>query len=92
MVESEVRFYGAFYAAYGMLMLRVARRAQPDPRAVQGLAGALFLAGLSRAGAWLTVGKPHPLQQALLALELTLPPLALLETANQPAATAPATS
>ena len=83
MAESEVRFYGAFYSAYGMLMLRVARDAHPDPRAVKGLAGTLLLAGLARAGAWLTVGKPHPFQQALLALELTLPPLALLEIAEQ---------
>jgi hypothetical protein len=82
MVESELRFYSAFYVAYGLLMLRTARRADRDPSAIRGLAGALFLAGLGRTGAWLTVGKPHPLQRALLAIELAAPPLVVVEDAR----------
>jgi uncharacterized protein DUF4345 len=31
-VESELRFYSAFYVAYGLLLLRTARRADRDPR------------------------------------------------------------
>lgn len=73
MVESELRFYSAFYVAYGLTLLRAAGRAERDPAAIRALAGALFLAGLGRAGSWLTVGRPHPLQQALLAIELTAP-------------------
>jgi Domain of unknown function (DUF4345) len=82
MVESELRFYAGFYVAYGLLMFRTARRADPDPAAVRALAAALFLAGLGRAGAWLTVGKPHPLQRALLAIELATPPLIVVEQAR----------
>jgi hypothetical protein len=82
MVESELRFYSAFYVAYGFLMFRTARRADPDPAVVRALAAALFLAGLGRAGAWLTVGKPHPLQRALLAIELAAPPLMIVEQAR----------
>jgi hypothetical protein len=41
---------------------------------VRALAAALFLAGLARAGGWLAVGKPHPLQRALLVIELAAPP------------------
>jgi uncharacterized protein DUF4345 len=82
MVESELRYYSAFYVAYGLHVLRAAGRADHDPRALQELAAALFLAGLGRAGAWLTVGKPHPVQRALLAIELAAPPLALLEQAR----------
>lgn len=37
-------------------------------------AGVLFLAGLARAGGWLAVGRPRPLQRALLAVELAAPP------------------
>jgi hypothetical protein len=81
MVESELRFYSAFYVAYGLHVLRTAGRAEHDPRALQELAAALFLAGLGRAGGWLTAGKPHPLQRALLAIELAAPPLVLLEHA-----------
>jgi hypothetical protein len=82
MIESELRFYSAFYVAYGVVLLRTARRTQLDPAAVRALAGALFLAGLGRAGAWLTAGKPHPLQQALLAIELAGPPLVVAEHAR----------
>ncbi len=81
-VESELRFYSAFYVAYGLLALRTARRADRDPPTVRALAAALFLAGLGRAGAWLTVGKPHPLQRALLAIELAAPPLVIAEQAR----------
>jgi uncharacterized protein DUF4345 len=42
--------------------------------AVRALAGALFLAGLARAGAWRAAGTPHPGQRALLAIELAGPP------------------
>jgi hypothetical protein len=82
MVESELRFYSAFYVAYGLMVLRIAKRADSDPQAVRRLAGALFLAGLGRAGAWLTVGKPHALQRALLAVELAAPPLVVAEQAR----------
>ena len=81
-VESELRFYSAFYVAYGLLVFRAAGRADPDAPAVRALAAPLFLGGLGRVGAWLTVGKPHPLQQALLAIELAGPPLVVLEHAR----------
>jgi uncharacterized protein DUF4345 len=74
-VESELRFYAAFYVAYGVVALRTAPRADNATVAVRGLAGALFLAGLARAGGWLAIGKPHGLQRALLAIELLGPPL-----------------
>jgi Domain of unknown function (DUF4345) len=73
-VESELRFYAAFYVAYGLAVLRVAPRADQDPAAVRALAAALFLAGLARAGGWRAAGKPHPGQRVLLAIELAGPP------------------
>jgi hypothetical protein len=73
-VESELRFYAAFYVAYGLAVLRVAPRADSDAAAVRALAGALFLAGLARAGGWRAAGRPHLLQRALLAVELVGPP------------------
>jgi hypothetical protein len=73
-VESELRFYAAFYVAYGLAALRIAPRADHDARAVRALAGALFLAGLARGGGWLAAGPPHPLQRALLVIELAAPP------------------
>jgi hypothetical protein len=72
-VESELRFYAAFYVAYGVAALRVAPRADRDGPAVRALAGALFLAGLARGSGWLAAGKPHPLQRGLLVIELAAP-------------------
>jgi hypothetical protein len=74
-VESELRFYAAFYLAYGIAALRVAPRADRDSTAVRALAGVLFLAGLARAGGWLAAGRPHRLQRGLLVIELAGPPL-----------------
>lgn len=74
-LESELRFYGAFYTAYGVALLRVASRADREAWAVRALGGALFLAGLARTSGWLAAGRPHPLQRVLLAIELAAPPL-----------------
>jgi hypothetical protein len=73
-VESELRFYAAFYVAYGLAALRLAPRADRDSAAVRALAGTVFLAGLARASGWLAVGKPHPVQRGLLVIELAAPP------------------
>ena len=81
-IESELRFYAAFYVAYGVTLLRIAGRADRDPPLLRAAAAPLFLAGLARAGAWASTGRPHPTQQALLALELLLPPAALAEQAR----------
>ena len=77
-VESDLRFYSAFYVAYGAGLLWLAPRAEREPTLVRAAAGALFLAGLARAGAWITDGRPHDLQIALLGIELALPPILVL--------------
>jgi hypothetical protein len=82
MVESELRFYSAYYVAYGLALIRTARSTEPDPDAVRALAATLFLAGLARAGAWVATGRPHPAQQALLAIELAAPPLVVAQLAR----------
>jgi hypothetical protein len=79
MVESELRWYSAYYVASGFFVLRTATLARPDPRAVHAIAAAVFLGALGRAGAWATVGRPHPFQRALLAVELALPPIFVIE-------------
>ncbi|MGH2953078.1 MAG: DUF4345 domain-containing protein [Solirubrobacterales bacterium] len=72
-LESELRYYAVFYAAFGSMALQVAPRADSDPAAVRGLAATLFLAGLARAGGWLAAGRPPGFQCALLAIELGAP-------------------
>ena len=81
-LESELRFYSAFYLAYGLYVLRTAARTELDPAAIGGIAATLFLAGVGRGSAWLAVGKPHALQRGLLAIELAAPPLVVLQRAR----------
>jgi hypothetical protein len=76
-LESELRYYAAFYAAFGLATLRVASRAEPAPGAVRALAAVLFGGGVARAGGWIAAGRPHALQRALLAVELAAPPALL---------------
>ena len=73
-VESELRFYAAFYVAFGLAALRIAPRADRATAEVRALAATLFLAGLARAGGWLAVGRPSRLQRRLLIIELATPP------------------
>jgi hypothetical protein len=74
-LESELRFYSAFYLSYGLSMLSVARRADRDATATRALMAPLFLAGLARVIGWISVGRPNRAQRVLLAIELGGPPL-----------------
>jgi hypothetical protein len=84
-VESELGYYGAYYAAFGATMLATAPRAEQQPRTVSALAVALFWGGIGRAWSWRRSGAPHPVQRTLLALELGVPPViaALLASARR---------
>jgi Domain of unknown function (DUF4345) len=77
-VESELRYYSGFYAAYGLALIRIAGRPERATGAVQAAAGALFGAGVARTLAWRAAGRPHPGQVALLAIELAAPPAIVL--------------
>lgn len=76
-IESEIRYYSAFYAAFGLAALRLAPRADRDPNAVRAVAATVFGAGLARAAGWRAAGKPHPAQRALLAAEFLVPAVLL---------------
>lgn len=76
-VESELRFFAAFWIAYGAAALYVAPRAAREIHAVRALAAFLFLGGVARGIAWIADGRPHALFIVLLAFELLLPPLTL---------------
>jgi hypothetical protein len=75
MVESELRYYSAFYAAYGVTLLAAAADDRLEPRRATALALPLLAGGVARGLAWRDTGPPHPLQRALLAIELAAPPL-----------------
>jgi hypothetical protein len=83
-IESELRFYAAFYVAYGLAALRVAPRADREEDAVRALGGAMLLAGLARAAAWRDAGRPSDAQLTLLAIELAGPPALVAWQARLP--------
>ena len=72
-IDSEIRFFAAWYVAAGALILRAARHPATETVTVRILFGALFLAGCSRILSMIVVGRPHPFQIGLMVTELVLP-------------------
>jgi hypothetical protein len=70
-VDSELRFYGAWYATAGALMLR-ASAGPLDRRTTRVLGAGWLLAATGRALSLRAVGRPHPLLLALGAAEVAL--------------------
>lgn len=76
-VDSELRFYSVFWAAFGALALIAARAPATKVHLIRGLALFLFIGGLARALGWAVDGRPDAQFLVLLALELGLPPVML---------------
>ena len=77
-VDSEYRFYAAWYHVIGLFLLREARSPTIDRSAVQLCAGGFGVAATGRLLSMRKLGRPHPSQLALLVVEvliaLGLPP------------------
>jgi hypothetical protein len=74
-VESELRFYAAWYVAAGIVVLRTVRRVESAGGTIRAVSAALVLGGLGRLVAIIAVGRPHPVFLALMALEFAIPAL-----------------
>lgn len=72
-VESELRFYSAFWTGFGALALHAARHPERETNLIRGLSLFLFLGGLARVFAWLDSDQPDAQFLVLMGLELTLP-------------------
>jgi Domain of unknown function (DUF4345) len=72
-VDSEYRFFSAWYAALGVLLISAARRPEREARVVRAAAGGFLVAACGRALSARTVGRPHQVQRALMAVEFALP-------------------
>ncbi len=75
--DSVLRFYAVWSAAQGPVAFSLARDPGLDERRVRALCATTFLGGLARMAAARASGRPHPLFQALTAVELLMPPLLL---------------
>ena len=71
-IDSEFRFFGAWYAIAGVFVLRAIQRDELTPWLIRGVAATLFAAASARVLGWATVGRPTSFQLLLLAIEYTL--------------------
>ena len=71
-VESELRFYGAFYAGFGLVLAWVSREVAARGAALLAACGVLLLGAVGRVVAWVDVGRPEPTYLVLLGIEVVL--------------------
>ena len=72
-VDSEYRFYSAWYAVVGALLLGSVGRPHDRTRLMRAAASGSVVAAIGRVLSWRKLGPPHPLQRALMATEFALP-------------------
>jgi hypothetical protein len=77
-IDSELRFYAALWGAYGLVLVAVGQSLPRRLGWVPGLAAVFFAGGVGRALSMVQVGAPHPVFVVLMAIELALPPAAVL--------------
>lgn len=72
-VDSEYRFYSAWYHVAGLLLLGAARQPEAGAPIVRAAAGGFLLAACGRVLSLRSRGRPHPVQLALIGVEFVLP-------------------
>jgi hypothetical protein len=68
-VDSELRFFAAWYVGAGVLLLRAARRPEAETVLLRGVCAVLVLAASARVLSMATVGRPHDTYIALTVVE-----------------------
>ena len=72
-VDSELRFYAAWYVAGGVALLRVARRPESEAAVLHLVCAALLLGAAGRVVSWASTGRPSMAFVVLLAIEVAIP-------------------
>jgi hypothetical protein len=72
-VDSELRFFAAWYVGAGVFLLGLARRPEHEGRAIRGVCAILVLAAIGRLLSMAAVGRPHAVFLALTVVELVIP-------------------
>lgn len=72
-VDSEYRFYAAWYPVLGVLLLRAARRPEAETTIVRACAAGFFLAACGRVLSIRKLGPPNSVQKLLLGAEFVIP-------------------
>lgn len=71
-VDSELRFFAAWYAVAGVLMLRAARAPEREGATVRLLSAGWLLAALGRVLSLRAAGRPHALYRSLMGAEFAI--------------------
>lgn len=77
-LDSQNRFYGTSFALFGALLVLSARDPEKYAAVIRCVLWAMLAGGLARLVSIAIVGLPSPPVLALLAIELVIPPLALV--------------
>jgi hypothetical protein len=72
-VDSEFRFFAAWYVVAGMLLLRAVPRVEREGRTIQAVAAGFALAAAGRVISVVAVGAPADLYLVLMVIEFILP-------------------
>lgn len=72
-VDSELRFYAAWYVGAGALLLWTVPRIEIEGRLIRGVCAVLVLAAAGRVVSLVVAGKPHALYLVLMAIEFAIP-------------------
>ena len=72
-VDSELRFFAAWYVGAGGLLLWTVPRVEREGGLIRGLCAAVLLAALGRVVSLVVAGRPHPLYLVLMAIEFAIP-------------------
>jgi hypothetical protein len=72
-VDSELRFFAAWYTVLGVLLLRAVRRPEAEATVVRACGAGFLLAACGRILSMRAVGSPSRFFRLLLGLELVLP-------------------
>lgn len=71
-VDSELRFYAAWYAAAGVMMLRAVPRVESAGSTIRALCAVLILAACARVISIIVIGTPHPVFLVLMLVEFAI--------------------
>jgi hypothetical protein len=72
-VDSEIRFFAAWYAGAGVLLLRVRHRVETETTLIRGVCAVLLLAAVGRVFSIIAVGTPNGAFLFLMAVEFAIP-------------------
>ena len=74
-IDSELRFYAAWYAAAGVVLLRAIPRVESEGATIRAVCVVFFVCACARLISIIFVGTPHPVAVTLMVVEFAIAPV-----------------